>query len=123
MIRLAADSSMIRKMRNRTRNRPARNFAMANDAPAMVVKPRRAARIPITRNTSAMWSMTTTSTDSIAKRMPTGKDGLYMDAFLDAAIAEAEQGLAEGGIPIGSVLVHRGVIIGRGHNRRVQQGS
>lgn len=40
-----------------------------------------------------------------------------------AAIAEAEQGLAEGGIPIGSVLVHRGRIIGRGHNRRVQSGS
>jgi cytosine/creatinine deaminase len=46
-----------------------------------------------------------------------------MDAFLDAAIAEAEAGLAEGGIPIGSVLVHDGRIIGRGHNRRVQQGS
>src|SRR5476651_1487831 len=46
-----------------------------------------------------------------------------MDVFLQAAIAEAVQGLAEGGIPIGSVLVHRGVIIGRGHNRRVQQGS
>jgi len=46
-----------------------------------------------------------------------------MDAFLDAAIAEAERGLAEGGVPIGAVLVHRGVIIGRGHNRRVQQGS
>jgi creatinine deaminase len=46
-----------------------------------------------------------------------------MDAFLLAAIAEAECGLAEGGIPIGAVLVHRGVIIGRGHNRRVQQGS
>jgi cytosine deaminase len=45
------------------------------------------------------------------------------DEFLDAAIAEAEQGLAEGGIPIGSVLVHDGRIIGRGHNRRVQQGS
>ena len=44
-------------------------------------------------------------------------------AFLEAAIAEAERGLAEGGIPIGSVLVHRGGIIGRGHNRRVQQGS
>jgi len=43
-----------------------------------------------------------------------------MDAFLDAAIVEAERGLAEGGIPIGAVLVHRGVIIGRGHNRRVQ---
>ena len=40
-----------------------------------------------------------------------------------AAIDEAEQGLAEGGIPIGSVIVHRGAIIGRGHNRRVQQGS
>ena len=46
-----------------------------------------------------------------------------MDAFLQAAIAEAEAGLAEGGIPIGSVLVHDGQIIGRGHNRRVQQGS
>jgi len=46
-----------------------------------------------------------------------------MGAFLAAAIAEAEQGLAEGGIPIGSVLVHAGEIIGRGHNRRVQQGS
>src|SRR6266511_381243 len=45
------------------------------------------------------------------------------DPFLAAAIAEAEQGLREGGIPIGSVLVHDGVIIGRGHNRRVQQGS
>jgi creatinine deaminase len=46
-----------------------------------------------------------------------------MDAFMRAAIDEAEQGLAEGGIPIGSVIVHRGAIIGRGHNRRVQQGS
>ena len=46
-----------------------------------------------------------------------------MDAFLQAAIEEAAQGLAEGGIPIGSVLVHLGRIIGRGHNRRVQQGS
>src|SRR6202030_2149556 len=40
-----------------------------------------------------------------------------------AAIAEAEAGLAEGGIPIGSVLVHNGRILGRGHNRRVQRGS
>src|SRR5688572_32748797 len=40
-----------------------------------------------------------------------------------AAIAEAEHGLREGGIPIGSVLVHDGRIIGRGHNRRVQRGS
>ena len=46
-----------------------------------------------------------------------------MDAFLQAALAEARQGLAEGGIPIGSVLVHAGAIIGRGHNRRIQQGS
>jgi cytosine/creatinine deaminase len=45
------------------------------------------------------------------------------DAFMAAAIAEAEAGLAEGGIPIGSVLVHRGRIIGRGHNRRVQRAS
>ncbi len=46
-----------------------------------------------------------------------------MDQFLDAAIEEARQGLAEGGIPIGSVLVIDGQIVGRGHNRRVQQGS
>ena len=46
-----------------------------------------------------------------------------MDEFLRAAIEEAERGLAEGGIPIGSVLVHRGRILGRGHNRRVQKGS
>jgi creatinine deaminase len=46
-----------------------------------------------------------------------------VDPFLQAAIDEARQGLAEGGIPIGSVLVHNGKIIGRGHNRRVQQGS
>src|SRR5262249_29279724 len=44
-------------------------------------------------------------------------------AFLIAAIAEAEQGLREGGIPIGAVLVHGERILGRGHNRRVQQGS
>jgi creatinine deaminase len=43
--------------------------------------------------------------------------------FLRAAIAEARTGLAEGGIPIGSVLVIDGTIVGRGHNRRVQQGS
>ena len=46
-----------------------------------------------------------------------------MDPFLSEAIEEAARGLAEGGIPIGSVLVHRGRVIGRGHNRRVQQGS
>src|SRR5436309_2016122 len=46
-----------------------------------------------------------------------------MDEFLRAAIQEAELGLAESGIPIGSVLVSSGRILGRGHNRRVQQGS
>lgn len=46
-----------------------------------------------------------------------------MDEFMRAAIDEARQGLAEGGIPIGSVLVHEGRILGRGHNRRVQEGS
>lgn len=46
-----------------------------------------------------------------------------MDKFMKAAIEEAEAGLEQGGIPIGSVLVHRGSIIGRGHNRRVQNGS
>ncbi|MGC2697657.1 MAG: nucleoside deaminase [Candidatus Angelobacter sp.] len=45
------------------------------------------------------------------------------DPFLQAAIQEARQGLLEGGIPIGSVIVHGGAIIGRGHNRRVQKGS
>jgi len=45
------------------------------------------------------------------------------DPFLDAAIGEARRGLAEGGIPIGSVLVHRDRIIGRGRNRRIQRGS
>jgi len=45
------------------------------------------------------------------------------DPFLDAAIEEAERGRAEGGIPIGSVLVRGGQIIGRGHNRRVQEGD
>ncbi|MCE8019578.1 nucleoside deaminase [Halomonas sp. MCCC 1A11036] len=46
-----------------------------------------------------------------------------MDRYMRAAIEEARMGLAEDGIPIGSVLVHRGEIIGRGHNRRVQSGS
>ena len=46
-----------------------------------------------------------------------------MDPFLLAAIEEAEAGLSEGGIPIGSVLVHEGKILGRGHNRRIQRGS
>jgi cytosine/creatinine deaminase len=46
-----------------------------------------------------------------------------MDEFLQAAIEEARQGRDEGGIPIGSVIVHEGKIIGRGHNRRIQRGS
>ena len=46
-----------------------------------------------------------------------------MDEFMQAAIGEAQRGQKEGGIPIGSVIVHRGAIIGRGHNRRVQDGS
>ncbi|MCG7562864.1 MULTISPECIES: nucleoside deaminase [Pseudoalteromonas] len=46
-----------------------------------------------------------------------------MDKFLAAAIEEAKKGLGTGGIPIGSVLVHKGQIIGRGHNQRVQKGS
>jgi creatinine deaminase len=45
------------------------------------------------------------------------------DEFMEAAIEEAKKGLAEGGIPIGSVLVIDGRIVGRGHNRRVQKGS
>ncbi len=46
-----------------------------------------------------------------------------MNKFMEAAIGEAKKGLREGGIPIGSVLVHNDKIIGRGHNRRIQNGS
>jgi cytosine deaminase len=46
-----------------------------------------------------------------------------MDRFMEAAIQEARMGRAEGGVPIGAVLVHKGRIIGRGHNRRVQDAS
>ena len=46
-----------------------------------------------------------------------------MDHFMHAAIEEAQCGMQEGGIPIGSVIVHAGKILGRGHNRRVQRGS
>ena len=46
-----------------------------------------------------------------------------MDPFLATALEEARSGRSEGGIPIGSVLAHEGMIIGRGHNRRVQRGS
>ena len=48
---------------------------------------------------------------------------MMADEYMRAALDEAEAGLAEGGIPIGSVLVHDGRILGRGHNRRVQRGS
>jgi creatinine deaminase len=48
---------------------------------------------------------------------------MFMDQYMAAAIEEARLGLQEGGIPIGSVIVYEGRIIGRGHNRRVQQGS
>lgn len=51
------------------------------------------------------------------------REAQTMDPFMQAAITEAETGLAEGGIPIGSVIVHNGKIIGHGHNRRVQKGS
>jgi creatinine deaminase len=54
--------------------------------------------------------------------MPT-PDTPNKDMFLEAAIEEAQLGRLEGGIPIGSVLVHQGKILGRGHNRRVQKGS
>jgi creatinine deaminase len=46
-----------------------------------------------------------------------------MDQYMQAAIDEARKGIDEGGIPIGSVLVHQDKVIGRGHNRRIQQGS
>jgi len=46
-----------------------------------------------------------------------------MDPFLQAAIEQAQQGRASGGIPIGAVLVHDGEVLGAGHNRRVQMGS
>lgn len=52
-----------------------------------------------------------------------GKQEGHMDEFMQAAIDEARKGLDEGGIPIGSVLVIDGQIVGRGHNRRIQQGS
>jgi cytosine/creatinine deaminase len=57
-------------------------------------------------------------------RFPRGlQQTAVMDPFLATAIDEAKKGLSEGGIPIGSVLVHEGKIIGRGHNQRVQRGS
>lgn len=54
--------------------------------------------------------------------MSTGADAEHLK-FIDAAYEEAQKGFAEGGIPIGSVLVRNGEIIGRGHNQRVQKGD
>lgn len=48
---------------------------------------------------------------------------IFEERFLETALEEARKGLAEGGIPIGSVVVHHDAIVGRGHNRRVQKGS
>lgn len=48
---------------------------------------------------------------------------MHSDQYMQAAIEQAQAGLAEGGIPIGSVIVHQGVILGKGRNRRIQQGS
>lgn len=58
----------------------------------------------------------------LSAHFPAYEDG-GMDTYLRAAVEEARLGMQEGGIPIGSVIVHRGRIIGRGHNRRVQRGS
>lgn len=59
-----------------------------------------------------------------AGQAPTGSNGnAKSDSFLREAIEEARRGLAEGGLPIGSVLVRDGKVIGRGHNRRVQKGD
>ena len=64
------------------------------------------------------------SKDGIESGMPFGAcKGEAMDEFMTAAYEEARKGLEEGGIPIGSVLVIDGKIVGRGHNRRVQDGS
>jgi cytosine deaminase len=57
------------------------------------------------------------------KNSKTFREGKTMDEFMQAAIEEAKKGLSEGGIPIGSVLVIDGKIVGAGHNRRVQRGS
>jgi cytosine/creatinine deaminase len=62
-------------------------------------------------------------TDPAAVSRVTPEERKLMDPFLRAAIDEAKKGLSEGGLPIGSVLVRNGQIIGRGHNRRVQNGD
>lgn len=57
------------------------------------------------------------------RHSPSKSQGVKMDIYMQAAIDEAQIGRIEGGIPIGSVLVHNGKILARGHNRRVQNGS
>lgn len=59
----------------------------------------------------------------IPSHIPSGTEPGAVDEFLAAAIAEAKSSLSEGGIPIGSVLVHNATIVGRGHNRRIQKSS
>ena len=61
--------------------------------------------------------------ESASRRGQTHLHSRIMDPFLHSALEEAKKGLSEGGIPIGSVLVHKREIIGRGHNQRVQRGS
>jgi cytosine/creatinine deaminase len=73
-----------------------------------------------------MWSIVLPSVDQSCETraaFETMAERMSMSSFLDAAIAEAERGRLEGGIPIGAVLVYRDQVLGRGHNRRVQQGS
>ncbi len=60
---------------------------------------------------------------TVSMRVAKNRREMMRDSFLEAAIEEARKGLLEGGIPIGSVLVLNGKIVGRGHNRRVQKGS
>jgi creatinine deaminase len=69
-----------------------------------------------------LWHGSSTQRNAMPE-MGTNDGTRNMDPFLLAAVEEAELGLSEGGIPIGSVLVHSGAIVGRGHNRRVQRGS
>jgi cytosine/creatinine deaminase len=69
------------------------------------------------------WRHQGTQLDGIDERVKRCRLYVVMDAFLAAAIAEAKRGLAEGGIPIGAVLVIDDQVVGRGHNRRVQKAS
>jgi cytosine/creatinine deaminase len=61
--------------------------------------------------------------EKVGESAPRGSGTIRDMEPLDVAIEEAERSRAEGGIPIGAVLVYRGTVLGRGHNRRVQQGS